>query len=464
MRQGLTRFTVTSIAIACTITAAGCGGDETCDVVASSGCDDGQTCERVQGAEEPICAAPVVVTGRVFDLDTGTGIANARILGLDANNAAISFVGVSDAAGNYALAIPTLRTADGAPTPLPAITLRADAGGYVPFPSGIRPALPVDTSSPQLVGGRYVIASAVTDIGLLPLAAGPGLGAVRGKVAPNPTGAGVLVVAEVGGKGHAALADRDGAFAIFNVPAGAAEVAAYALGHNYERASVTVVEGGEAEVSLALSDAPAATVSGTVQIVNGQMGEATSVILVVESTFDAMLARGETPPGFRAPGPGEAPNITGAFSIAGIPAGRYVVLAGFENDFLVRDESTIGGTDIVHQAVEAGVDVTIAASFKVTGSVDIVGPGAAAPEMVTGAPMFRWIDDSSEDRYEVTVFDAYGNVTWRGGTPKNVAQLAYGGPALEAGMYYQFRVRSLKEPGGETIARSEDLLGVFYVP
>src|SRR5207247_2420213 len=99
---------------------------------------------------------------------------------------------------------------------------------------------------------------------------------------------------------------------------------------------------------------PAHTVSGDVNIVNPGAGTATSVILVVESTFDDALARGDTPPGLRAPAPPAAPNVTGAFSIDGVPDGRYVVLAGFENDNLVRDPDTsIGGTQIVHQQVSA---------------------------------------------------------------------------------------------------------------
>jgi hypothetical protein len=265
---------VTSIAMA--MLGTGCGDDGPCDFNANTGCDDGKACERVQDSAEPICAAPVVVTGRVFDLDTNKGIAGARILGLDANNAAISFVAISDASGNYSLGIPTLRTADGAPTTIPEITLRADVEGYLTFPSGIRPALPVDTSAPQMEGGRLVIASSVTDIGMLPIAAGgPALGTIHGHVAENPTDAGMLVVAEVGGKGFSALADREGDFTIYNVPEGEAEVAAYALGYNYDRAAATVVAAKEVEVNLALSEAAASTVSGSVQIVNGQAGEAT---------------------------------------------------------------------------------------------------------------------------------------------------------------------------------------------
>jgi len=142
------------------------------------------------------------------------------------------------------------------------------------------------------------------------------------------------------------------------------------------------------------------------------------------------------------------------------------VLAGFENDHIVRDESATGGTAIVHQEVAPAIDTPISTTFKVTGAVDLVSPGAMAPEMVTGTPTFKWVRDPSADRYDVTVFDSYGNIAWMASTmPGSVVTLTYAGPALVSGRYYQFRVRSVKTTGGEqTISRSEDLLGVFYVP
>jgi hypothetical protein len=441
----------------------GCGGDDTCDPIANSGCDDNQACERVQGGE-PTCVAAVVVVGRVFDLETNSAVSGARIVALDANGAATSFVATSGSDGTYTLPIPITRTSAGAPAESFAITLRADATGYVTFPAGVRPALPFDTSTAVLTDGRYEIKSAVTDIGLLKLAAGgPAIGTIKGHVEDNSTHASALVVAEVNGVGYTAIAGRNGEYTIFNVPVGTANVAAYARGHNYVGKSAEVKAAATVEVNLDVSDAAASTVSGSVSIVNGQLGEATSVILVVESTFNPTIARGEAPPGLRAPDPGAVPNVNGAFSITGVPAGRYVVLAAFENDNLVRDESGGGGTDIVHQEVIAGQDVTIGDGFKVTGSVDIIGPGAMGPEMVAGAPTFTWFDDSSEDRYAITVFDSYGTVVWEGGTPKSVVTLPYGGPALKSGMYYQFRVSSIKDPT-TVISRSEDLKGVFFVP
>lgn len=439
---------------------AGCG-DDPCDPVANTGCDDNQACERVQGGD-PTCVAAVVVVGRVFDLDTNAAVGGAKIVALDANGAAMSFVATSAADGSYTLPIPVMRTSAGAPAETFKVTLRADANGYATFPAGIRPALAFDTSSAVMTNGRYEIKSSLTDVGLLKLAAGAPTGTIKGTVAENSTDASALVVAEVNGVGYTAIAGRDGDYTIFNVPAGPAAVQAYARGHNYVAKNADVAAGATVDVDLSVSDTAASTVSGSVSIVNGQLGEGTSVILVVESTFKMAIARGETPPGLRAPDPGNAPTVNGAFSIEGIPAGRYIALAAFENDNLVRDESGIGGTAIVHQEVTAGQNVQIADSFKVTGSVDIVGPGATSPEMITGVPTFTWLDDSSEDRYAITVFDSYGNPVWEGSTPKSVVTLQYGGPALKPGMYYQFRVASIKDPS-EVISRSEDLKGVFVV-
>ena len=97
---------------------------------------------------------------------------------------------------------------------------------------------------------------------------------------------------------------------------------------------------------------PVGSVSGSVSIVNAPGGSMTSVVLVVASTFNEAMKRGEVPPGLRAPKAG-VPSVSGAFAIDGVPDGNYVVLAAFENDSLVRDPDTsIGGTQI--QRVQIG--------------------------------------------------------------------------------------------------------------
>jgi len=448
-------FGVTQLVAAC---------NNHCDQYKNEGCDDGQACEAAQGGGDPICATELVVLGRVFDLNSNAGIAGATVVALDANGSAVSYIAVTDSAGNYELQVPTPRNADGSPSTSYEITLRADSSGYVTFPSGIRQALPFSTANPTMRNNRYEIQLPLTDIGLLPLPpGGPATGTIHGNVQGNDNHASVLVVAEVGAKGYTAMAGRDGNYTIFNVPVGTATVAAYAVGYNYERGMSDVIAGESVEVNLDLIDDRASVVSGSVNIVNRQAGEATSVIFVLESTFDTTLLRGVSPPGLRAPEPGMPPNIENTFSVAGVPAGRYVILAAFENDSLVRDESDIGGTAIVHQEIVAGQDVAVADAFKVTGAVDLVRPGANGIEMITGVPTFEWVDDSSEDRYAVTVFDAYGNIIWETGTPKSIVTLPYAGPALSSGMYYQYRVSSIKDPS-TVISKSEDLKGVFFLP
>lgn len=456
-----------ALAGACATLAIACGGDdEPCDPAASTGCDDGQVCEVVQDGT-PACFEPVRIRGRAFDLTDDGAVEGARLVAIDANGAPAGSVAVSSADGSYAIRVPAVRNADGMPLALPTVTLRADAAGYDPFPGAVRPALPIDVSTAVAEDGGWVVRSALTDVGLLPLASAP-TGSIHGAAAIGDDHAPVMIVVESDAlgrvKGKSAIADRDGDYRVFNLPPGSYTVAGYAAGHSYVAKTVTLAAGQDLAVELALDSAPTSALSGQVQLVNPQSGTATSVILVVESTFDDALLRGDSPAGLRAPGPGVAPDVTGAFRIEGVPAGHYVVLAGFENDNLVRDTSDIGGTDVVHQAIAAGQDVTIGESFKVTGAVDLVGPGADAPEVVTGTPTFRWVDDTSEDFYRVTVFDAYGGQVWQHDEPSGAhdPSTVYAGPALTPGMTYQFRVQSIKAPA-ELLSYSEELRGVFTI-
>jgi hypothetical protein len=107
-------------------------------------------------------------------------------------------------------------------------------------------------------------------------------------------------------------------------------------------------------------------------------------------------------------------------------------------------------------------------SFKITEHLAIVGPGADAPEVVSGTPVFRWADDSSEDRYELELYSALGDLVWSdraiaGVSGSRTVERTYAGPALTRGMIYQFRVTSFRDRRGTAtaISRSEDLRGVF---
>ncbi len=422
-----------------------------CSVDKQTGCEGtpGTACQPVVGGISA-CLPPVTVTGKVFDLATLAPVQGARVVARDVNNGVVSGVAVSDAAGRYELAVPVAHDADGGLSSFQ-VSLRADAEGYLTFPQAPRVALPINLA--QATGYPPTLASSATDIGLLALPSTSGMGSVSGTVrADAPRG--TLIVAG----GSTGIADHDGTYEVFNVPAGSVRVSGYKSGLQLGHATAVVEAGKVTEhVDLTALSKPLAVVSGKVDIVNPGAGSKTSVILAVEDTFDPAMASGEAPAGLR------VGDVTGPWTIAGVPDGSYVVLAAFENDFLVRDPDTsIGGTDLV-RVVASGANVDIAAGFKITGALHVVSPDGE--QEVSGTPTFVWADDAGEDHYVVVVYDAYGNLVWENDAvpgvsgDKNVT-VEYGGPALTPGMLYQFRATSIKN-GGSPISRTEDLRGVF---
>jgi hypothetical protein len=359
-------------------------------------------------------------------------------------------------------------------------TLRAAAQDYLQFPAGIRPSLPVDATGAVRGADGWHLATSLTNITLIPLPVEQlGLPKVSGQVvvaSGTVTGGGVLLVLETDGNAGEApfgFSDREGFFTLFNVPADAYALRGYKADLQLNPEDVTVAGADVTGVEVTQSDAPLATVSGTVQIVNAPGGSLTTVVLVTESTFSDTFVKGEVPPGLRAPKPPAAPSVAGAFTITGVPDGRYVVLAAFENDDLVRDpDPNIAGTQVVHITVESAVSttVTLSSSFKVTEALEIFYPGALAPELVEAEGLeFRFADDSSEDNYRVVVYNAFGELVWENDAIPSVSGNAqvvvpYAGPALVPGMYYQFRAWSVRVSGmvPGAISTTEDLLGVFY--
>jgi hypothetical protein len=434
-----------------------------CSPEAQSGCAEGEACE-VLTAGNTACFAAITVTGKVFDLVTGEGVEGARVIARDANDVAASGVVVSDENGEYELVVPTPRDAEGNPQSNP-VTLRADAAGYLSYPTAPRVAIPVDTAN--AAGDPLVVASAATDIGLIALANATGLGSISGKVvADRPAGTLIVAGGDVtNGGGVTGLADRDGSYVVFNVPTGSVSVAGYKQYLQLAPATATVTAGAETkDVDLESIGEATAVVSGNIQIVNAPGGASTSVILVVKETFVPNAARGEAPPGLR------VGNISGDYSIPGVPDGNYYVLAAFENDDLVRDpDLSIGGTDILDVTVSGGS--ASVASFKVTEALDVESPDAE--EVVSATPTFVFADDSSEDFYQLYVFDAFGTEIWFNDNVPRVTgsptvSVPYEGPALQSKFLYQFRAVSMRndarqQPPVVPISATEDLRGTFIV-
>jgi len=451
-------------------------------------CAPGLACDPVNGTTgEYVCGTALQIRGRVTDSTTGEAIAGALVAAQNENGEPVTDVVESDACGDYILPVTVRRNPDGTFAEQLIWTLFVSARDYQPFPTGLRPALPVDMSDampnpdgpePDSDGdeedeGTFtadVIDNAATNVALIPLGADAGGVAVSGTLGEGT--AGTLVVAE----GPAApapygIADLSGHFTIFNVPAGDVTLRGYRQGVEVMPTTVSVGTADLGDIALPVVNTDPATmaaVSGSLNIVNAPGGSVTSVVLVPASVFNEVLERGPVPLGLRDPPPPAVPDVTSAFGIAGVPSGTYKVLVAFENDLLVRDpDEGIAGTQIQEITVEAGAQVPVDAAFKVTEALAIVGPGNEAPEAVEAMPTFTWVDDSSEDGYDVLVFDAIGNVAWEttiaGVTGSENVTLAYGGEALQPGMYYQFRVTAWRDVNGEQLntSRTEDLRGVF---
>lgn len=445
--------------------------DESCKQTDPTSCASGLSCEQV-GDETFACLPPVLVTGRVFDSLTGAGLAGATVVGLDANGAARTAVVRSGASGSYELPVSVRRTADHKPTK-EILTLRVAANEHQPFPTAPRTALPLDLSLAQLPAGQdatqasYRLQNAATDVALVPLPEDQRGGvAVEGRI--DGAGAGsALIVALYNDKQDAtAIADRDGKFVLFNVTPGAVRLEGYRAGVEIAPETVQVPAAGVTGITLHLASTPLSTVSGSVNIVNAEGGATTSVILVVASTFDPVMIRGEAPAGLR------AANVGGAFTISGVAQGRYAVLAAFENDRLVRDpDQGIGGTDVVFVNVPStGGTVVLPTSFKVTQALEVISPGAQTITEVQAGPLtLSWVDDSSEDGYELRIYDALGTLVHEDlmvprKTSGNVTY-DFDASGLAHGMMYQFRALSWRDrQGGRTaISATEDLLGVFQI-
>lgn len=479
-------LTLTLVSVSAVLTLAACGGPTECTLDDPSSCSSSQICEAVQGREKPLCFNPVLVRGRVYDLsstdDPPAAVSGAAVTALDENGAAVGSVATSGSDGTYAIRVPTTRADDKGTVVGRKMTLRASAKSFQTFPSGIRTAFPLDTGT----AGRssdalpYVLEGAATDIGLQPLEQSrQGQPSIIGTVEREAGQKGILVVAEqTGGSASGALStaivDDTGHFTLFNCLPATYTLRAFSRGVNYTPVDVTVSAGQDSTgVQIHKSATATATLDGTIQIVAGT-GQ-TSVVLAVRSTFNATLARGEVVPGLRAPDPGTAPNLSaGGFTLAGIPDGDYAVLAGFENDGMVRDpDPGIAGTTVQFISVQGGAIVNPPDNFKITGAIQMVGPGAGdtVEDVSSATPTFQWSRYASSAEYSVELINSKGEIIWTKPnvtSTSNPVSVTYDGTAaLQPDGLYQWRATAFRTVGPALIPTSltEDLRGVFrFVP
>ncbi|WP_120624228.1 carboxypeptidase-like regulatory domain-containing protein [Corallococcus sicarius] len=469
-------------ALAAVMTSA-CGGDddEGCDLSKADACGGGLVCEEVQGGK-PQCFPETAITGKVLNATSQQPVAGARLVALDATtSAAATTVVTSDAQGNYRIPVKLTRSTDtAADVKSVTYTLRVESEGFLGFPSAIRQAIPLTVNRADDANAP---AQNVRDVALLPLTGvNPAeLGSIAGKVAEGAAGqGGVLVVAEgVNGTSGATstVTDTSGSFMLLNLAAGTYDVKAFVQGKGFAPVAALSLAAAEDKlgVNLNADAAPAlTTLAGGVNLVNAPAGaNETSIVLALAST-------GEVPRGLSIQTSGQR------FSLVGIPAGTYDILASYTNDNLVLDPDP--------QQLPRPIRITLPAdapsgsldvgTFKVTGDVSIVSPGRDdvpnEPGVAAAGLTFRWEDDSSETFYGLELFDAYGSRIWGSEpsttlmpavqAPKNATSKAYDGPALLTGQTYQWRITSWSNCTSncngalyKPISRSENLRGIFTV-
>ena len=454
--------------VATAMVLATCSGSQDCTLGDAASCPGVQVCEQLQGQAQPRCFQPVVLQGKVFDLSSGAGLGGADVTASDENGAPVGATVKTNGDGTYSLRIPSARTDDQGAFQARKVMLRSQAKNFVAFPSGARVSLPIDTATAAQAnpGAPFILKTAQTDIGLSAVPSGErDLPSVSGSVEVSADQAPVLVAMEDSqGKGRTVLAGPGGSFSFFNVPAGAWKLGAYSRGASYVGQDLAVQAQDVAGLSVKRSAVASATLSGKVQLVAGA-APGTSVVLALESTFIASTGRGDVVPGLRAPDPGTPPTLTGDWTISGIPDGRYVVLAAFENDGNVRDpDPGISGTQIQHVVVSGGsIQDAVSPSFKVTAAVELVGPGKDGPEGIpTATPTFAWTAYPNADAYVLEVFDALGSPLWTKAIPdKSTTTAVYDGPALTRGQVYQWRATALRKQLPTSM--TEELRGVIFL-
>jgi hypothetical protein len=352
-------------------------------------------------------------------------------------------VSITDAMGNYSVRVTAPRMSGA----LKQFTLRVGAAGYQEFPGGIRIALPISVAFTDPKAAATI--DGPQNVELMPMSPAPA-GSIAGKVSGTQA-AGVLVVASNAAGAYSTVSDASGDFVIFNVADGTYAVKGYFVGVNFASAENVMVAGtGVSGVNLATSSAATASLTGTLSYVAGaDTGLTTSIVLRLQSTR-------EVPPGLQV----AATNAT-AYQLAGVPDGTYEVLASFPNDQLVKDpDPGQAGTSI--PVVTFAGNTVDAGAFKITDPVDMVGPDANVK--LPGTPTFTWTAYPQTDHYKIDVFDSQGTPIWSQDNIPRSTSLAYAGPALESGGYYQWRITSFAVSTGTAtrpISQSEDLRGVW---
>lgn len=399
-------------------------------------------------------ASLATVQVRVIAQGTGTAVAGARVLLLEADTGA--------PAGPALVAGPDGRVS--ARVEPGALLLRVDAAGHLPRPLAGAPAVPVDFAPG---------ANPERTVELIPRESGAGR-ALAGRVVNGQGPLGAVLVVATGPEVRTAVTDDDGAFVLFDLPPGDFVLRALLVDHAGEPVAVTVPADAEpAAVELHLARGGTGAVEGHVTFLAVQNG-AVRVTLQDRASGEAVAGL-------------SGPAADGTYRVEGVPPGEYVAWAALENELpvgYVMDPDAVRKFGLPVVTVTAGG--AAGQDFDVTGAVGLVAPASAgasaAAATVADPPTFEWAPYSSADRYFLEVADELGRTVWGGFAgdtprvelPKTTTRVAYGALAgsdpgpLEPGRVYRLRVFAAKDDnqdprGYRIVSATEEQRGLFEV-
>ncbi|MFY0541083.1 carboxypeptidase-like regulatory domain-containing protein [Nannocystis pusilla] len=170
-------------------------------------CAPGLACEPLADGEGHVCGTALSLRGRVTDSASGSGIEGALVAALNELGEPVTDVVATDACGDYDLPVSVRRKADGSYAESLKWTLSVSARDYQPFPTGLRPALPIDLSdaapapepadeedADEEAQAPDVVDNAATHVALLSLGADAAGVTIVGTLGEGT--AGTLVIAE----------------------------------------------------------------------------------------------------------------------------------------------------------------------------------------------------------------------------------------------------------------------------
>ncbi len=304
------------------------------------------------------------------------------------------------------------------------VTLEVDPGPHaywvvapmhVTVPAPLEEAPTVEAAANQTTDVRVVVDRR---------SGGAADGTIRGTVTVDRTPAeGVLVVA-AGVPSYEGYSDATGAYVIVGVGNGNYQVRARQGGTVGDASQNVTTTAGQTSDGVDF-----ALVAGG-QDVTGTIAGGTGMGRVALLDPDVRRV---------VPGLSVSADLATGYTIAGVPAGRYRLLA-FDADAYVMDPEPIRENGLPVVDVDAAA---VTQDFDVAPAIDGLAPTGTA----TATPQLSWAPFADADYYVVDFRDAAGRTIWGGfdatgnwSTRTFDTSIAYGGPALSPGARYTFRV------------------------